>query len=68
MEAEPPPQKKPPGSAEEEARRKIREQKTTERREKVQEKIDELKAKWTLLMGLFGQRFQVASATIADAK
>jgi uncharacterized membrane protein len=33
-------------AAEEEARRKIREQKTTERREKVQEKIDELKAKW----------------------
>jgi uncharacterized membrane protein len=49
-------------AAEEEARRKIREQKTTERREKVQEKIDELKAKWNT----YGSLWPALSSRIGD--
>ena len=45
-------------SAEAEARRKIRDQKTTERKEKVQEKIDELKAKWNTYGSILANAFK----------
>jgi uncharacterized membrane protein len=49
-------------AAEEEARRKIKEHKSTERREKVDEKIDELKAKWNA----YGSLWPTLSSRIGD--